>query len=45
MKAFFLVSQIALEVLYLQPMIPSKRFDSLPPDWGMLRTRCVQILL
>ena len=24
------------EVLYLQPMIPPKRFDILPPDWGML---------
>ena len=26
-----------IEVLYLQPMIPSKRFDISPPDWGMLR--------
>ena len=25
------------EVLYLQPMIPPKRFDISPPDWGMLR--------
>ena len=25
------------EVLYLQPMIPRKRFDMFPPDWGMLR--------
>ena len=25
------------EVLYLQPMIPPKRFDIFPPDWGMLR--------
>ena len=26
------------EVLYLQPLIPSKRFDIFfPPDWGMLR--------
>ena len=24
------------EVLYLQPIIPSKRFDIFPPDWGML---------
>ena len=24
------------EVLYLQPMIRPKRFDILPPDWGML---------
>ena len=22
------------EVLYLQPMIPPKRFDNFPPDWG-----------
>ena len=28
-------------VLYLQPMIPPKRFDIFPPDWGMLRrSRC-----
>ena len=34
------------EVLYLQPMIPSKRFDISPPDWRMLRrSRCVQIFL
>ena len=25
------------EVLYLQPMIPPKRFDIFLPDWGMLR--------
>ena len=25
------------EVLSLQPMIPPKRFDIFPPDWGMLR--------
>ena len=33
------------KVLYLQPMIPPKRFDiPPPPDWGMLRrSRCVQI--
>ena len=32
------------EVLYLQPMIPPKRFDIFPPDWGMLRrSRRVQI--
>ena len=32
------------EVLYLQPMIPPKRFDISLPDWGMLRmSRCVQI--
>ena len=32
------------EVLYLQPMIPPKRFDILTADWGMLRrSRCVQI--
>ena len=31
------------EVLYLQPMIPPKRFDNFHPDWGMLRrSRCVQ---
>ena len=31
--------------LYLQPMIPTERFDIFPPDWGMLRrSRCVQIL-
>ena len=30
----------------LQPMIPPKRFDIFPPDWGMLRrSRCVQIFL
>ena len=34
------------EVLYLQPMIPPKRFYIFPPDWGMLRrSRCVQIFL
>ena len=34
------------EVLYLQPMIPPKRFDIFTPDWGMLRrSRCVQIFL
>ena len=34
------------EVLHLQPMIPPKRFDIFPPDWGMLRrSRCVQIFL
>ena len=32
--------------LYLQPMIPPKRFDIFPPDWGMLRrSRRVQIFL
>ena len=34
------------EALYLQPMIPPKRVDMFPPDWGMLkRSRCVQIFL
>ena len=34
------------EVFYVWPMIPSKRFDIFPPDWGMLRrSRCVQIFL
>ena len=34
------------EVLYLQPMIPPKRFDIFPLDWGMFRrSRCVLILL
>ena len=34
------------EVLYLQPMIPPKRFYIFPPDWGMLRrSRCVQNFL
>ena len=34
------------EVLYLQPIIPPKRFDIFPPDWEMLRrSRCVQIFL
>ena len=34
------------EVLYLQPMIPPKRFDISPPDWGMLRrSRRVLIFL
>ena len=34
------------EVLYLQPMIPPKRFDIFLPGWGMLRrSRCVQIFL
>ena len=34
------------EVLYLQPMIPPKRFDISLADWGMLRrSRCVQIFL
>ena len=32
------------EVLSLQPMIPPKRFDTFPPDRGMLRrSRCVLI--
>ena len=32
---------------YLQPLIPHKRFDIFPPDWGMLRrmSRRVQIFL
>ena len=30
--------------IHLQPMIPPKRFDISPPDWGMLRSsKCVQI--
>ena len=34
------------EVLYLQPMIPPKRFDIFLSDWGMLRRfRYVQIFL
>ena len=34
------------EVLSLQPMIPPKRLDISPPDWGMLRrSRCVQIFI
>ena len=34
------------EVLSLQPMIPHKRFDIFPADWGMLRrSRYVQIFL
>ena len=35
------------EVRSSQPtMIPPKRFDIFPPDWGMLkRSRCVQIFL
>ena len=34
------------EVLYLQPMIPPKRFNIFPPDWGMFRRfRRVQIYL
>ena len=35
------------KVLYLQPMIPSKRFDIVPSDLGMLRrrSRCIQIFL
>ena len=34
------------EVLYLQPLIPPKRFDIFSPDWGMLRrSRCVLIFL
>ena len=33
------------EVLYLQPMIPPKRFDIFPPDWEILRrSRCVSSL-
>ena len=37
MKSFF---------LSLQPMIPPKRFDIFPPDWGMLtRSRCVLVVL
>ena len=38
MKSFFCIN--------LQSMIPPKRFDIFPPDWGMLRrSRCVQIFL
>ena len=34
------------EALYLQPMIPPKRFDIFLPDWGLLRrSRRVQIFL
>ena len=34
------------EVLYFQPMIPPKRFDIFPPDWGMFRkSRRVLIFL
>ena len=34
------------EVLYLQPLIPPKRFDFFPPNRGMLRrSRCVLIFL
>ena len=34
------------EVLYFQLLIPPKRFDFFPPDWGMLRrSRCIQIFL
>ena len=34
------------EVLYFQLLIPPKRFDIFPPDWGMLRrARCIQIFL
>ena len=34
------------EVLYFQLLIPPKRFDISPPDWGMLRrSRCIQIFL
>ena len=34
------------EVLYLQAMIPPKRFDIYPPDWGMLRmSRYVRFFL
>ena len=37
MKSFF---------LSLQPMVPPKRFDIFPPDWGMLtRSRCVLVVL
>ena len=32
--------------LSLQPIMPRKRFDIFPPEWGMLRrSRCVQIFL
>ena len=32
--------------LSLQPLIPPKRFDIFPPDWGVLRrSRCVHIFL
>ena len=40
------VTTIGEEVLYLQPMIPPKRVDISPPDWGMLRrSRRVLIFL
>ena len=32
------------EVLYLEPMIPPKRFDSFSPDWGILR-RSTRVLI
>ena len=32
------------EVLSLQPMVPPKRFDTFPPDWGMLRRSRIQYI-
>ena len=38
------LNAIKKEVLYLQPMIPPKRFDIFSRDWGVLlrRSSCVQ---
>ena len=34
------------EVLYLQSMIPPKRFDIFPLGWGVLRrSKCVEVCL
>ena len=33
------------DVLYLQSVIPSKRFDIFPPDWGMLRRSPRRVLI
>ena len=32
-------TRLNAEVLYLQPMIPPKRFDIFPTDWGMFRRK------
>ena len=33
------------EVLYLQPLIPLKRFDIFPPDWEMRRRSSRRVLI
>ena len=36
-RMYWIEIRTVLNLLYLRPMIPPKRFDISPPDWGMLR--------